>query len=197
MSQAVSTIVSLVKADPIDIDALAKAFDAATHEERVEATRQFTPKIQSRLYEAANGRPVTLEDMVPTTEGLKEVVHWGTNTLPAFRQFQKRFCRPSEANARPGYAWGYNHNWYWWATAPGYYVSHQDAESGQFIVSYLELPPEKVESWPPIWNNNMALGFLVWRGMVDKLWKVSNHVTIGRAFKGKPMPAWFILVRED
>lgn len=197
MTEVVQKIVSLVKADPIDINALAEALDAASHEERLAASRQFTPKIQSRLYEAAEGRAVTLDYMVPTKEGLKEVIHHGTNTLPAFRQFQKRFCRPSEANAREGHAWGYNHNWYWWATAPGYYVSHQDADSGQFIVSYLELPPEKCDAWPPIWSNNAGLGFLVWRGMVDKLWRVSDHVTIGRAFKGKPMPAWFTLVRED
>jgi hypothetical protein len=33
--------------------------------------------------------------------------------------------------------------------------------------------------------------------MVDRLRRVSEHVTIGRAYKSKPMSAWFTLVRED
>ena len=49
---------------------------------------------------------------------------------------------------------------------------------------------------PEIISNKAKLGFLVYAGMVDRLRRVSRDVTIGRAYKNKPMNAWFALVRK-
>lgn len=192
---SVSKILSLIKADPIDIDALAEALDDASHDERVSASREFSGKLQSRLFDAAEGRPVTLDEMVPIDEPLREVIHVGTNTLPAFRHFEKRFCR-SSSDHPDDVLWGYNHNWYWKVTTPGYYAAYQH-ENGELWVDYTRHVPEKPDAWPPLMPNNRRLGHVVFKGMVDRVRRVSEHVTIGRAYKKKAMNAWFVLVRQD
>ena len=194
MSDKVQAIMDALNADPIDVSALEAACDAATHDERVAATRKWTPKLQRLIYEATEGRPVTVDQMVPTTDPFREVIHVGTNTLPAFRQFEKRFCRGSNPH---GDLIGYNHNWHWPVTTPGYYEAYQDANSGELYIDYTRSPSEKPDSWPPIMPNNRRLGILIYAGMIDKMRKVSEHVTIGRAFKKKEMNAWFVLVRDD
>ena len=195
MSDAVTKIMDLMQQPSIDINALEVALDAATHDERVAASRLFTGKLQRRLFDAAEGRPVTMEQMVPTNDPLREVIHVGTNTLPAFRHFEKRFARP--ASLEPNRAVGYNHNWYWQFTTPGYYVAYQDETTGEMFVDYTQLPTERVETWPPIMSNSSRLGLVIFAGMVDRLRRVSEHVTIGRAYKKKAMNAWFVLVRDD
>lgn len=193
-------ILDLVRAESIDMKALEEAFDDATPEDRVAAIRQFSPKIQRRLFDAAAGQRVTLAQIVsPDTKPLQEVIHEGQNTLPAFRSFQKRFCRPSAAfqsDDRPQ-LWGYNHQTFSGVTGPGYYVAYDDKDTGEVVVDYRSLPPEHPEGWPEIIDNKAKLGRFVYHGMVDRLRRVSEHVTIGRAFKAKPMSAWFVLVRQD
>ncbi len=194
------TIVDLVRAEPIDMKTLGEAFDDATPEDRVAAIRLFSPKIQRRLFDAAAGQHVTLADIVPPGKGaLTEVIHEGQNTLPAFRAFQKRFCRPSAANTSEDreVLWGYNHQTFSGVTGPGYYVAYDDEDTGEVVVDYRELPPEHPENWPKIIDNKAKLGRFVYHGMVDRLRRVSQHVTIGRAYKAKPMSAWFVLVRQD
>lgn len=190
-------ILNIVKSEPIDLDALEQALDAASHAVRLAATRQFTPKLQKKLFDATLGRAVTLEQMIPGREPFKEVIHHGTNTLPAFREFQKRFCAPSDP-AAGDVAYGYNHTPYKGLITPGYYVAYEEENSGEFWIDYTQIPPEKPEAWPEIMKNSSRLGFLVYAGMIDKMRKVSDHVTIGRAYKkNKEMSAWFVLVRED
>lgn len=193
-------IIDLARAEPIDMKALGEAFDDATPEDRVAAIRLFSPKIQARLFDAAAGQRVTVAEIVPDVQGeLVEVIHEGQNTLPAFRNFQKRFCRPSSAHksAERDVLWGYNHQTFSGVTGPGYYVAYDDDESGEVVVDYRELPPEHPENWPEIIDNKAKLGRFVYHGMVDRLRRVSEHVTIGRAYKAKPMSAWFVLVRQD
>lgn len=203
----VDEIHALAQAEPLDsaaLDALEAALDGASHEERVEATRRWSKGLQARLFEAAHGRGVPYEQMVPTDAPLQEVIHVGTNSLPAFRNFEKRFCRPGrrpelEAPPRPEakIAYGYNHTGQQWATGPGYYVAYPDSDSGEFVVDYHQLPEEKPASWPSIVSNRARLGLFVYAGMIDRLRRLSRHVTVGRAFKKKPMDAWFVLVRDD
>lgn len=195
MSDVVSKIMTLMNAPAIDINALEVALDAATHDERVTATRLFTGKLQRKLFDAAEGRPVSVDQMVPTNDPLREVIHVGTNTLPAFRHFEKRFARPT--SLEPNTLVGYNHNWYWQFTTPGYYVAYQEPESGEFWVDYTKVPTERVETWPPIMSNSSRLGLVIFAGMVDRMRRVSEHVTIGRAYKKSAMNAWFVLVRDD
>ncbi|MGM0558746.1 MAG: hypothetical protein ACQEVA_20335 [Myxococcota bacterium] len=193
-------IVGIAKRSTIDVEALGEAFDNAPQDQRIEAIRSFSPKIQANLFEAAAGNDVPIAHMVPEgTAPLTEVIHEGQNTLPAFRKFQKRFCRPSkgEEPAEREMLWGYNHQLMSPFTGPGYFVSYEDEETGEFWIDYRDLPPERPDDWPKIISNKARLGRFVYHGMVDRLRRVSQHCTIGRAFKDKPMDAWFVLVRRD
>lgn len=200
MTTTVAKIFALLKEGSIDIDALDGALNDASSEERIAVIRKCTPAIQKNLFEAAKGRKVTTEGIVSSSHpALTETIHEGQNTLPAFRQFQKRFCNPSEAytpdNRRV--LWGYNHQSFAGITGPGYFVAYDDDDLGEVVIDYRELPPERPDSWPPILDNKARLGRFVYHGMVDRLRRVSDHVTIGRAYKKKPMNAWFLLVRQD
>jgi hypothetical protein len=200
MSRTLTQIRDLVTADDIDVDALEEIFDEATHQQRVEVIRTFSPKIQARLFEAAEGRRVDIEQVVPTKrDSLEEVIHEGQNTLPMFRKFQKRFCRPSREHRSSNRAvlWGYNHQTMSAFTGPGYFIAYQDEESGEVWIDYRDLPNERPDEWPKIINNKARLGRFVYHGMIDRLRRVSEHCTIGRAYKGEPMDAWFVLVRCD
>lgn len=184
------------------MDGLEAALDRVDHGTRVAATRTWSGRLQSKLFDAADGRAVPAAQILPTDEIGRQVIHHGTNTLPAFRQFQKRFCWVESASdgARDGrQIAGYNHNpvFLMAMTGPGYYVAYEDPNGPEFIVDYHQLPDGKADSWPEIVSNSRRLGRLVYAGMVDRLRKVSEHVTIGRAYKKKPMNAWFVLVRED
>jgi len=60
------------------------------------------------------------------------------------------------------------------------------------------VPPRKPASWPEILPNSARLGRFVWVGMVDRVRKVSTHVSIGRAWiRGKVTDNYFALCRED
>lgn len=183
----------------IDLDRLAEVLDGLGHEGRVHATRSWHKKRQAALFEACKGRALDLDFLVPASVGeLAPVIHDGTNTLPAFSHFQKRFVRlPSEDTARVG---GYNHQTLSPLSGPGYFVCKPgEAEhEGEIAIDYTHVPKHKPASWPEVRANDGVLPGLVWGGMVDYLRRVSNNVSIGRAWKhGKPMGAWFTLVRKD
>lgn len=189
----VQRILELVRADRIDFDALEEALDDASHPERVEATRQWGRSIQRRVFEQAEGRPVTLEQLAGAGE--QPVHHWGKNTVaPLVDHFQKRFVR---APNRDDVLYGYNESWYRFAVSPGYYVAYQDEETGEVVVDYTRLPKEKPDEWPRIIPNWTGLGVFTFVGMKDRLRRISDHVTQGRAYKRKPMNQFFVLVRED
>lgn len=199
MSDAIRQITDLVEADPIDVEALERAFDSATHQERVAAIRQFTKSIQRRLFEQTEGREVTLEAMVPPhAPPLQEVVHEGQNTLPVFSSFQKRFCAPSSEHTAGGdRLWGYNEQTMRMFTGPGYFVAYDDTETDEVCIDYREVPPEAPDEWPDVVPSKNRLGRFVYAGTVDRLRRVSEHCTIGRAFDddSEPMDNWFALVR--
>ena len=194
-----SEILTALTAPTLDLDAIEELLNAADHDTRIAVLRGLKPKIQRNLFEAAVGRRVTTEAIVPTSKGvLSEVIHEGQNTLPAFQTFQKRFCLPSEAHQPDDrrVLWGYNHAPLKGITGPGYFVAYDDEEAGEVVIDYRELPPERPEEWPEILSNKAKLGRFVYAGMVDRLRRVSDHVTIGRAYKNKPMNAYFALVRS-
>lgn len=200
MGRILTQIRDLVTAEKIDVDALEELLDQATHQQRVEAIRTFSPKIQARLFEAAQGRRVAIEQVVPEgRDSLEEVIHEGQNTLPMFRKFQKRFCRPSrdQRQSNREVLWGYNHQTMAPLTGPGYFIAYEDEESGEVWIDYRELPNERPDEWPKIIDNKARLGRFVYHGMIDRLRRVSKHCTIGRAYKGEAMDAWFTLVRCD
>jgi len=179
----------------LDLPRLAEVLDGMGHEGRLHTVRGWGKARQAELFEAAKGgRPLTLEDYVPSNvPALTEVIHHGRNTLPLFNDFQKRFCRPEDEE---GVLYGYNEGTVRPVTGPGYYVAY--AKDGELVIDYRKTPKAKVASWPEILPNSKKLGFLVYEGMVDYMRALSQHVSIGRAEKGgKMMDAYFVLVRED
>ena len=195
--ERVTQILTLLRDPRLDLDALGDALDAAHHEERMAFLRELTPKLQQRLFEAAQGRPVRLTDMVPQgTPPLRPIIHEGQNTLPSFRRFQKRFCLPERQDAARPFVVGYNHQTFSPVTGPGYFSAYEHEGSGELWIDYRELPQERPQEWPRIIANHKKLGLLVYHGMVDRMRRVSSHVTVGRAYKKDAMNAWFTLVRR-
>ncbi len=193
---SVSNILTLLRSPKLDLDALERALDAASHADRMEVLDALSPRLQRALWDAAQGRAITLDHFVPpSTPPMRPVIHEGINTLPSFRHFQKRFCKPSAPSAREQLI-GYNHQTFSAATGPGYFVCYEDQPSGEVWIDYRELPTERPESWPKLKPNSDRLGRLVYHGMVDRMRRVSQHVSIGRAYKKAPMSAWFVLVRR-
>jgi hypothetical protein len=169
--------------------------------ERIKTVRALGKRDMVRLWEASAGQVVTAEDFVPAhVPAGVEVVHWGKNSLPAFSAFQKRFTR---ADGRPGVVYGYNWNGIptWTTLGPGYFVGHLDAGApeGMFGLDYFQTPPAGValpSGWPAIVPNERGLQRFIYAHMVDYMRKVSDGVTIGRAWRGgKVTDNYFVLAR--
>jgi hypothetical protein len=190
--------VSVLLEPTIDTERLAEVLDGLGHEGRVHTIRTWTRARQRAIFEAVKGkRPLDLEFLTPGVGSLVEVIHEGQNTLPAFQHFQKRFVKLEGEEFPVG---GYNHQSTSAFTGPGYFVvtKGEGEHEGELAIDYRSLPKSKPASWPEIKGNTGGLGAIVYGGMVDYLRGVSKHVSIGRAYKGgKPMSAWFALVRKD
>lgn len=179
---------------------IARVLDDMSHDERVTAIRAAGRAEQRRLYEAVAGqRELRMTDMVGASVGsMRPVRHFGKNTLPAFTHFEKRFCRPADADpASPAQLWGYNEGSMRWLTGPGYFVLRGDPEQGELLVDYNLVPPAHPPEWPEIRRNEQGLSRFVYGFMIDRLRGVSQHVTVGSAArKGKDLGSWFLLCRE-
>ena len=180
--------------------AVAAHLDALSHGQRVAAIEEIDASQQKALWAASKGfAKITIENIVPSNlPPMREVIHWGRNTLPIFKLFQKRFCRPDDpAAARAGELWGYNEQTFGLFTGPGYFVAY-DLPGGEVLVDYTRLPPRGADGWPEVIPNSARLSRFIYNGTKDTLRGVSRHVTIGRAARdGKDMPNWFVLCRED
>lgn len=178
----------------VDLSGLAVYLDRLDGERRVAEVRALARDEQARLFEAAAGvRPVTLDDFVPeAVPPLQPVIHYGRNSLPLFRLFEKRFCRPDRD---AGELWGYNEQPWKALTGPGYFVARQ-ASGEEVVIDYCEVPPRKPAEWPRILPNSARLSRFIYNRTRDFIRGVSQHVTIGRATReGKPMDNWFVLCR--
>jgi hypothetical protein len=183
-----------------DMSAVSSHLDGLESAERVGEIRALGRTHQARLFEAAAGyKPISLNDIVSSGHGvMREVVHYGKNSLPVFSRFAKVFVRPA-TDGEPE-LWGYNRAGAFIETVvgPGYFVAYPFEIDGEVLVDYLRVPPERLEHWPVILPNSARLSRFVYNGTQDILRGVSTHVTIGRATKGgKPMSAWFVLCRAD
>ena len=142
-----------------------------------------------------------LADMVPpTSPELKPVRHYGRNTLPVFKLFEKRFCRPPEG-AAPAGLWGYNEGSTRGLVGPGYFVCREttgsEREIADIVIDYTILPTAKPDEWPEIYPNERGVSRFVYAGMQDYMRRISAHVTIGRAYRhGKISNNYFVLCRE-
>jgi hypothetical protein len=191
---------ALAMTRPVDRREIARFLDGLPHAERVAAVRSLGRAEQRRLYEAVEGfLPLRLSDLVPpVTADLVPVRHHGRNTLPAFTVFEKRFCRPrAQDREKPGELWGYNHQSTAWITGPGYFVAREDTDRPEVLIDYTRVPAGRAEGWPEIRPNDRGLARFVYGFMVDRLRRVSEHVTIGSAARhGRELGSWFALCRE-
>jgi len=179
----------------VDMAPLASYLDGLDDAARVHDVRELSRREQAQLFEAAAGvRPVTLAGLVPAdAPPLTEVIHHGRNSLPVFRIFEKRFCRPPSGLLE---LWGYNEHALRWLTGPGYFVARQHGP-GEVLIDYLEVPPGKPDAWPPLRPNSAGGARFVYFQTQDVLRGVSEHACVGRAFKrARPMDNWFVLSRS-
>ncbi|MBI5518139.1 MAG: hypothetical protein HY909_30490 [Deltaproteobacteria bacterium] len=183
-----------------NLERLQGALEGCGNHARRHAIAGLAPRDLARLVDlAADAEGLSLEALVPAgTDALVEVIHHGKNSLPLFSHFQKRFCRPDGDTTDT--LWGYNHQFWGRATGPGYFLAR--VEGKELVIDYGSVPAKKPvgkpEGWPEVLPNEARLGRLVWVGMVDRLRRVSDHVTIGRAWRGgKASDDWFALTRED
>ena len=194
-------IKDLLRPGTVDLASIAGEFEAASPRERVAITEALDGKEQEKLWHAADGRPVSIGEMVPKDLGpLRPVIFHGKNSLPAFTHFQKRFCRPAAGTDRDE-LWGYNYQptkWLAPLTGPGYFVAYDSKGLGSVAVDYTRIPTGKPTEWPEIHDNSYRLSRFIYNGTIDYLRRVSQHLLIGRATRdGKEMPNWFLLCRED
>lgn len=190
----------LLGADRVDVAAVETYLDGLDSEQRISDIRSMGRKQQARLFEAVRGhKRISLDDLVGAAHPpMQEVVHHGKNSLPTFSHFAKVFVRPEAPESNE--LWGYNRSGGFVETlvGPGYFVAYPDGNEGEILVDYLRLPEQHPAGWPEIIPNSARLSVFVYNGTQDVLRGVSQHVTIGRAFKkGRPMSAWFVLCRQD
>jgi hypothetical protein len=185
---------------PVEVRRIAALLDGLAPEQRAEAARSLGRGAQRRLYAAVEGfLPLALADLVPAgVPDLAQVRHFGRNTLPAFRLFEKRFCRPPGTDAaKPDALYGFNFQTLAWLTGPGYFVASQVPERPEIWIDYTRLPAQRPEGWPRIRSNERGASRFVYGFMVDTLRRVSEHVTIGSAARrGRDIGSWFVLCRQ-
>ena len=195
----------LISRSGAQIAEISDYLDGLTQEHRLYEIRTLAGKEQARLYDlAADSEPLTLLHFVPADQGtLKPVIHTGRNTLPVFRDFEKRFTRPERGEDR---LFGYNEGFTRAFVGPGYFVAHPTAGNplwearGAIVVDYF-LGPEPGEKlpmgWPEVLPNSHGVQRLVYYHTRDYMRRVSSSISVGAAFKEeKAMGAYFILCRE-
>lgn len=180
--------------------AIAELLDALPAGPRTAAVRGLSRRAQRTLYEKVRDfAPVELRELVPPDRGALETVrHLGRNTLPAFRIFEKRFCRlPGTAAEAPDVLAGFNFQALSGLTGPGYFLAVADPERPEVLVDYRRLPATRPADWPEIRSNETGLARFVYGFMVDRLRRVSRDVTIGSAARrGRELGSYFVLSRE-
>lgn len=189
------TLADLLRAESIDVAAIKAALDAMSHEARVVATRTLPRGLFAVLFDAVAGGPAPAPHQLvpPDFPAHQPICHRGVNNLPLFRIFEKPMFRL--ANGGIG---GRNVQFWSWLTGPGYFAVHEPvAGQTELLFDYVNLPASKPDAWPAIRSNSRGFSFFVFRGMSDYVRVVSEHVTIGKAFRnGKDQGTYFILVRE-
>ncbi|MEE3328992.1 MAG: hypothetical protein VX252_16750 [Myxococcota bacterium] len=185
------------------IEDIAEHLDHLAPAERRDQTLSVDGHLQKTLYERAQmSPPLGLDYFVPTNVANEtEVIHFGRNSQPAFKYFQKRWARPS---GRHDQLFGYNEARVRPLIGPGYFVAHPtDAEGsdvrGGVVVDYFMMPDAAVPNgWPPIKPNHRGLQMFIYNKTRDYMRRVSEHVSIGIAYrKEKTVLGYFLLCRED
>ena len=193
--------------ESLPLEAVGDVLDRASASQRREAVLALDRRAQRRLYQlAAQAGAVTLDDFVPASRAPREAVrHFGKNTLPLprpLRFFEKRFSRPEVGTER---LFGYNETQVVRWVGPGYFVAHATTGQraweprGAIVVDYFQVPDGAVpEGWPRVVPNSRGLQILVYHRTRDFMRRLSQHVTIGAAYKNeRALDHYFALVREE
>lgn len=167
-------------------EAIALALDRATPADRIAWVRSLGARQQRRLYAMCAGSPVEVDELV--RDGVVYVRHIGKNALPMFHHFEKRMTRHERQVV------GYNETAFpapfrtiaSWVTGPGHFTAYPSPEvPGEVWFDYRRVPEHRAEGFPPLQSNERGLPALVFGDMVDVVRRVSEHVVVGDAFKGR------------
>ncbi|HEU4734940.1 MAG TPA: hypothetical protein VFT22_43910 [Kofleriaceae bacterium] len=200
-------MVELIDDERTGIDAIGAYLDGLDGKQRWREVGRLDRAHQRALYDkAAHARPIDLAHFVGEAGPLQQVIHDGVNTLPvprSWRRFQKRFCRPA-GEAGGGRLFGYNEGPSRGWIGPGFFVALPTADRplwsarGGVVVDYFQVPDGPVaEGWPRIVPNDWRLSRLVYHQTRDFLRRVSQHVSIGAAYKReRPLDHYFVLCRQ-
>lgn len=198
-NEATAAFKSMVSDAAVAPAAIADLLDDLAEGMRARVVRRLGRRDQQTLYAKVEGfAPLELVDLVPPARSeFEEVRHLGRNSLPAFTIFEKRFCRlPGSAPDGPDGLAGYNFQALSSVTGPGYFMARDDTKTREVLVDYHRLPDQKPADWPPIRSNERGLSRFVYGFMIDRLRRVSKHVTIGSAARnGRELGSYFILSR--
>ena len=195
-------LAELVRSDAKILE-ISQYLDSLSHDERLAECQSLSGNDQKLLFrKAADSPPLDFEFYVPAgTPPLTQVIHHGKNSQPAFRNFQKRWCRPAD---RDDQLYGYNETVVRSLIGPGYFVAHETDDGGRdprgaVVVDYFMTPPSdgKAPGWPDVKPNSSGLQRFVYNQTRDYMRRVSAHVSIGEAHKlEKKVMGWFILCRD-
>ena len=180
----------------LDLDELAEHLDALSPERRLAEVHEVPGKLRWRFWKALKPGGLSGDDFVPAgTPPRTFVRHYGKNSLPAFSLFEKRFALPTEG---ADVAWGYNHSPAMGLVGPGWFVLRIEGDRHpEPHVDYYSVPDEQLLDGPPLQPNTRGISTFVYGNMVDVMRRVSQHVTVGRAYKkGAETENYFLLCRE-
>ncbi len=174
-----------------DILTLSTALDGASEQQRLAWLRGLPARQIPILYDLAAGQPLGVEAM-HRGEG-EVVIHEGMNSMLLFRAFQKRMV------LQDGEVSGYNERFWKWLVGAGSFSLRPSPEvEGELHVDYVTLPRQGHPEFPPVKDNAAGLSVLAYGNMIDVLRRVSEHVTVGKAYlKGKPRGQFFVLCRRE
>jgi hypothetical protein len=198
---------ALIEAPAENIAEIGALFDRLSPPVRLAATRSLDRALQRRLYQkAARSAPLRADHFVPAHIPAEvEVIHHGQNTLPLprpWKRFEKRFCRPAASGDR---LFGYNESPTRGLIGPGYFVLIPTAgvtawePRGPLVVDYFQVPDGPVvPAWPKVVPNTRGLQFFVYNKTRDFMRGVSEHVSIGAAYKVESaLDHYFVLCRAN
>ncbi|MCO4769487.1 MAG: hypothetical protein KDA24_05605 [Deltaproteobacteria bacterium] len=192
------SLFDLLAAKPIDVDAVAAHLDGLDTAGRIAEIQTIPGRLQGALWAAATGKAVPVDHFVPAEVPDGTFIrHYGRNSFPiaAFADFEKRFARPRKGAKE---LWAYNHSPVMGLIGAGHFVLRNDKEHKTTVCDYYRVPPVQLEGAPEVRSNSWGLSFFVYRHMLDVMWQVSKHVTVGRVVRnGYVEQEYFLLVRQE
>lgn len=194
-------MIDLIHDPAVDIEAIGAYLDGLEPTARLAATRALARKDQQLLYgKAAASAPLEVHWFADSAQ---PVEHRGKNSLPVptiFREFSKVFSLAEDSER----LFGYNEGILRPVIGPGCFVAYSTAEApaawqdrGSVVIDYFQVPDGPVpSSFPRVVPNSRGLQYFVYHKTRDFMRGVSQHVSIGAAYKGEePIGQYFVLCK--